>query len=82
MMAALESVASYSELAKITGIEKMYQLLSNRIAEWNNAFVEPIRDTLYRTPSHKICKLEKYSLFRYNRPPNSSTNTEKRLLSR
>jgi polyhydroxyalkanoate synthase subunit PhaC len=55
-----DTVASYSELAKITGIGKMYQLLSNRIAEWNNAFVEPIRDTLYRTPSHKICKLEKY----------------------
>ena len=69
-------VASYSDLAKITGLGKMYQYVSNRMAEWNNDFVEPIRDTLYRTPSHKICELEKYSLFRYNRP-NSSTNTEK-----
>ena len=69
-------IASYSELAKITGLGKMYQYLSNKMAEWNNDFVEPIRDTLYRTPSHKICELEKYSLFRYNKP-NSSTNTEK-----
>jgi hypothetical protein len=30
----------------------MYQLLTNRIAQWNNDFVEPLRDTLYRTPSH------------------------------
>jgi polyhydroxyalkanoate synthase subunit PhaC len=72
-----DTVASYSELAKTTGLGKMYQRISNRTAEWNNDFVEPIRDTLYRTPSQKICELEKYSLFRYNRP-NSSTNTEKK----
>ncbi|MFL6357942.1 MAG: alpha/beta fold hydrolase, partial [Nitrososphaeraceae archaeon] len=71
-----DTVASYSELAKITGLGKMYQGISNRTAEWNNDFVEPIRDTLYRTPSQKICELEKYSLFRYNRPK-SSTNAEK-----
>src|SRR5919197_1415810 len=69
-------VASYSELAKITGLGKIYQYVSNRMAEWNNDFIEPIRDTLYRTPSHKICELEKYTLFRYNRP-NSCTSTEK-----
>jgi polyhydroxyalkanoate synthase len=71
-----DTVASYSELAKITGLGKMYQGIYNRTAEWNNDFVEPIRDTLYRTPSQKICELEKYSLFRYNRPK-SSTNAEK-----
>src|SRR5919198_3666463 len=75
-------VASYSELAKITGLGKMYQYTSNRMAGWNNDFIEPIRDTLYRTPSQKICELEKYSLFRYHRslpPTNSSStiNTEK-----
>jgi hypothetical protein len=63
-----DTVASYSELAKITGLGKMYQGISNRTAEWNNDFIEPIRDTLNRTPSQKICELEKYSLFRYNRP--------------
>ena len=36
---------------------------------WNNKFIEPIRDTLYRTPSEKICEIEKYSLFHYDRPP-------------
>jgi hypothetical protein len=74
-----DTVASYSELAKITGLGKMYQYISNRTAQWNNDFVEPIRDTLYRTPSQKICELEKYSLFRYNRLPlnSSSTNTKK-----
>ncbi|MFL6426043.1 MAG: hypothetical protein ACJ71R_20985, partial [Nitrososphaeraceae archaeon] len=60
---------------------KMYQGISNRTAEWNNDFVEPIRDTLYRTPSQKICELEKYSLFRYNRPK-SSTDAEKKIVSR
>ena len=63
-----DTVASYSELAKITGLGKVYQLLSNKLSAWNNDFVEPIRDTLYRTPSQKICELEKYSLIRYDRP--------------
>lgn len=56
------------ELVKITGLGKIYQYLSNRSSVWNNNFVEPIRDTLYRTPSQKICELEKYSLFRYDNP--------------
>src|ERR671931_12860 len=76
-----DTVASYSELVKITGLGKVYQYLTNRLSEWNNDFVEPIRDTLYRTPSQKICELEKYSLFRYNRLPlnsSSTTNTEKK----
>ena len=47
----------------------MYRYLSNRSSVWNNDFIEPIRDTLYRTPSEKICEIEKYSLFHYNRPP-------------
>jgi hypothetical protein len=58
-------VANYSELAEITRTGKMYQHLSNRLSAWNNDFVEPIRDTLYRTPSTKIAELEKYSLFHY-----------------
>ena len=71
-----DAVANYSELAKITGIGKMYQLLSNRIAQWNNDFVEPFRDILYRTPSQKICELDKYSLFRYNGLATSRTGTQ------
>lgn len=68
-----DTIASYSELAKTTGLGKIYQHLSNRFSTWNNDFVEPIRDTLYRTPSQKICELEKYSLFRYDRL--ASTNS-------
>jgi polyhydroxyalkanoate synthase subunit PhaC len=71
-----DTVANCSELVKITGVGKIYQLLSNRIAQWNNDFVEPFRDTLYRTPSQKICELEKYSLFRYDRPTTSRTDTQ------
>jgi polyhydroxyalkanoate synthase len=73
-------VVSYSELAKVTGIGKMYQRLSNRFSAWNNDFIEPIRDTFYRTPSQKICELEKYSLFRYDSPLGSATaNTENEI---
>jgi hypothetical protein len=35
-------VASYSQLAKITGLGKMYQRFSNRSSVWNNDFIEPI----------------------------------------
>ena len=38
----------YSELGKTTGTRKIYQSLSNWVAQWNNDFVEPFRDTLYR----------------------------------
>ena len=58
-------VASYSNLAKATGVGKMYQHLSNLWSVWDNGFVEPLRDTLWRTPSYKVTNLEKYSLFRY-----------------
>ncbi|MDQ6668214.1 MAG: hypothetical protein M3Y53_08330, partial [Thermoproteota archaeon] len=58
-------VASYSNLAEATGFGKIYQHLSNLWSEWDNDFVEPLRDTLWRTPSYKVTNLEKYSLFRY-----------------
>jgi class III poly(R)-hydroxyalkanoic acid synthase PhaC subunit len=70
-----DTIASYSELAKITGLGKMCQHLSNRLSGWNNDYIEPIRDTLYRTPSKKISELEKYSLFHYDRPITSATTT-------
>jgi class III poly(R)-hydroxyalkanoic acid synthase PhaC subunit len=68
-------ITSYSELAKITGLGQMYRDFSNGSSIWNNKFIEPIRDTLYRTPSEKICEIEEYSLFHYNRPPTTSTDT-------
>ena len=50
----------------------MYQRLSNRLSVWNNDFIEPIRDTIGRTPSEKICEIEKYSLFHYKEPSNDT----------
>jgi polyhydroxyalkanoate synthase subunit PhaC len=58
-------VASYSNLAKATGFGKTYQHLSNLWSVWDNDFLEPLRDILWRTPSYKVTNLEKYSLFRY-----------------
>jgi polyhydroxyalkanoate synthase subunit PhaC len=58
-------VASYSNLAAITGFGQIYQHMSNLWSVWNNNFVEPLRDTLWRTSSYKISNIEKYSLFRY-----------------
>jgi polyhydroxyalkanoate synthase subunit PhaC len=73
-----DTIASYSELARVTGIGKMYKHLSNKSSAWNNDFIEPIRDMLFRTPSEKICEIEKYSLFHYNRlSSTTSTITEK-----
>jgi poly[(R)-3-hydroxyalkanoate] polymerase subunit PhaC len=61
-------ITNYSELANATGLGKVYQYLSNRSSMWNNEFLEPIRDTVYRTPSEKLCEIEKYSLFHYKNP--------------
>ncbi|MGC2668738.1 MAG: hypothetical protein WA220_06105, partial [Candidatus Nitrosopolaris sp.] len=58
-------VASYANLAKATGFGKIYQHLSNLWSVWDNDLVEPLRDTVWRTPSYKVTNLEKYSLFRY-----------------
>jgi poly[(R)-3-hydroxyalkanoate] polymerase subunit PhaC len=71
-----ETVASYSDLAKSTGFGQSYQYFSNLWANWNNNFIEPIRDNLWRTPSQKVCQLEKYSLFHYNRNASATTNTD------
>jgi polyhydroxyalkanoate synthase subunit PhaC len=69
-----DAITSYSELAKITGLGQMYRDFSKGSSIWNNKFIEPIRDTLYRTPSEKICEIDEYSLFHYNRPPTTSTD--------
>ncbi len=75
-----EAVASYSDLAKIMGLGQMYQDLSNVWANWNNNFIEAIRDSLWRTPSQKVSQLEKYSLFRYNRIASSTaTSTDREI---
>jgi len=70
-----DTLTSSSELIKIMGLGKLYQYFSNMFSTWNNNYVEPIRDIFYRTPSQKICELEKYSLFRYNK---LSSDSEKK----
>ncbi|HYA82521.1 MAG TPA: alpha/beta fold hydrolase [Candidatus Bathyarchaeia archaeon] len=71
-----DTVASYSTLAKSTGFGQVYQNSSIWWANWNNNFIEPVRDTLWRTPSHKIAELEKYSLFHYGSiSPTDATST-------
>ena len=74
-----DNVASYSKLANLLGLGNVYQRISNGSSIWNNDFIEPIRDTLFRTPSHKICELE-VSLFRYHglTPSSISTRLRKR----
>jgi polyhydroxyalkanoate synthase subunit PhaC len=73
-----DSVASYSTLAKSTGFGQVYQNSSIWWANWNNKFIEPIRDTFWRTPSYKIAELEQYSLFHYGStiPTSTTTNAE------
>ena len=65
-----------STLAMLTGFGQIYQYASNFTSIWNNAFIEPIRDTLLRTPSHKIYSENKYSLFHYDVPENETTIEE------
>jgi polyhydroxyalkanoate synthase subunit PhaC len=76
-----DTVASYSTLAKNTGFGRAYQFSSIWWANWNNNFIEPVRDTFWRTPSHKIAELEKYSLFHYGSiSPTGVTSTAAKKL--
>jgi polyhydroxyalkanoate synthase len=69
-------VDNNSTFAKMTGFGQIYQYASNFASIWNNIFIEPIRDTLLRTPSHKIYSENKYSLFHYDVPGNKTTLEE------
>ncbi len=62
-----DAVTNYSYLTKIMGYGKLYQHFANSWATWNNNFMEPLRDTFWRTSSHKIDHFEKYSLSHYDR---------------
>jgi hypothetical protein len=68
-----DSVALYSDIVKGTGFGQVYETISNAASLWNNTIVEPLRDTYWRTPSHKVCTIEKYSLFRYLQIANKIT---------
>lgn len=62
-----DTIDCYSKLAQTTGMGQWYQNISNLTSLWNNFFIEPLRDTYYRTPSHKIHSEGKFALFHYNR---------------
>lgn len=48
------AINCYSKLAQATGMGQWYQNLSSLNSLWNNYFIEPLRDTMWRTPSHKL----------------------------
>jgi polyhydroxyalkanoate synthase subunit PhaC len=60
------AIDCYSKFASTTGIGQWYQNISNLTSLWNNFFIEPLRDTLWRTPSHKLHSEGKFALFHYN----------------
>ncbi|HSA75047.1 MAG TPA: hypothetical protein VLE21_02550 [Candidatus Nitrosocosmicus sp.] len=74
-----EFIDSYCKLARITGAGILYQHMSNASAFWNNMYIEPIRDMMYRTPSHKIHSENKYSLFHYY-PSHENDDNNNRLM--
>ena len=67
-------VSSYAYLAKMLAFGQVYQNFANLWAIGNNNFIEPMRDTFWRTPSYEIGHLEKYSLFRYDRTSYNNSN--------
>ena len=60
------AIDCYSKFALTTGLGQWYQNISNLTSLWNNFFIEPLRDTLWRTPSHKLHSEGKFALFHYN----------------
>jgi polyhydroxyalkanoate synthase subunit PhaC len=73
-----EFINSYSDLAKMTGYGHVYQHICSFTSFWNNTFIEPIRDTAFRTPSYKVYSENKYSLFHYDTPYEETAGKEKR----
>jgi class III poly(R)-hydroxyalkanoic acid synthase PhaC subunit len=60
------AIDCYSKFASTTGLGRSYQNISNLTSLWNNFFIEPLRDTLWRTPSQKFHSEGKFALFHYN----------------
>lgn len=63
-----EVTETYSKLAKDTGFGQIYQNTSNVAATWNNLLLEPLRDKMFRTPSHKVHTEQSFALFHYDCP--------------
>jgi polyhydroxyalkanoate synthase len=62
-----EVTEAFSRMAKTTGFGQIYQNISNMTAAWNNLLIEPLRDKMFRTPSHKVHTEGSFSLFHYDR---------------
>lgn len=60
------AIECYSKLAQTNGMGQWYQFLSNITSVWNNLLIEPIRDILWRTPSHDVYSEGKFALYHYN----------------
>ena len=60
------TIDCYSKLAQTSSVGQWYQILSNITSVWNNLLIEPIRDTLWRTPSHDVYSEGKFALYHYN----------------
>jgi len=60
------AVECYSKLARTTAMGQFYQNISNLTSFWNNFFIEPIRDTLCRTPDRTFACEECVGVFFQN----------------
>ena len=60
------AVDCFSKSAASTGFGQSYQNISNLTSMWNNSYIEPIRDTMWRTPCHKVYSDGKVALYHYN----------------
>ena len=74
------AINCYSKLAKATGMGQWYQNVSNLNSLWNNYFIEPLRDTMWRTPSHQLHSEGKFSLYHYPQINNSKIRAKTPVL--
>ena len=73
------AIDCYSKFASTTGLGSWYQNISNLTSLWNNFFLEPLRDRLWRTPSQKFYSDGKFALFHYT-PADKRANSKAPVL--
>ena len=74
------AIQSYCLLAKQSGVGQLYQTISGMAAAYNNLMVEPLRDRLFRSPSHRIHSEKNFSLVHYDREDRDSPASGSPLL--
>lgn len=75
-----KAIKCHSKLAQTMGMGQWYQNISNLNSSVNNYFIEPLRDTIWRTPSHQIYSDGKFSLYHYERINELEIKTKTPLL--